>query len=386
MAKPRRKTCALLYGGDGGRSGVPRHLDQLCETLGGKIDLTIASDRNCGGYDGIIRAGATHVEIEGLRNSLKPARLLRGWRSAQRLAAARKWDMIWLHARLPALMIRLSLAVGLLRLAPQTRLVMSYHGIPFDPGHRRLAAWASRWIEKLLLHRCPPMHLVFLSEDMVIRLRSAVGSRALQRHEIHVLPNSSNLGNLPTRIETPMETERHLVITGRAGYQKNYPLAARLMDHMPQGYILTLCGTGTDSPAFQTSILGLVRSETRSRIRFAGSLADVRHVLAQADGYLLTSRYEGLPIGAIEAFESGLPLILSSFEAAPEMVAAHPMALCLPLKDLPRDAARISRLIEEYKTDRPACSARIRAAWRRKYPYTVWQARVRRLMSEIMAN
>lgn len=365
---------------------MPRHLDQLCETLGGRAELTIASDRNRGGYDGVIRAGATHVEIDGLRTSLHPARLLHGWRGAWRLARARQWDMIWLHARLPALMIRLLLALRLLHLAPQTRLVMSYHGIPFDPGHRPLAAWVSRWIERYLLHACPPMHLVFLSEDMVTRLRHAVGAHALQRHVIHVLPNSSNLGDLPVRADTASRAERHLVITGRAGYQKNYPLAARLMDHMPPGYILTLCGTGTDDPAFQARILRLVQPPTRARIRFAGSLADVRQVLAQADGYLLTSRYEGLPIGAIEAFESGLPLVLSPFEAAPEMVAAHPMALCLPLKDLPRDAARIARLIEDYKRDRPACTARIRAAWKRKYPYTVWQARVRRLMTEIMAG
>ncbi|MCZ4354360.1 glycosyltransferase family 4 protein [Roseovarius aestuarii] len=386
MAKSDQKPSVLLYGGDGARSGVPRHLDQLCETLGSKIDLTIASDLNRGGYDGVVRAGATHIEIEGLRSSLKPACLFRGWRGAHTLAGIRKWDMIWLHARLPALMIRFSLALGLLRLSPQTHLVMSYHGLPFDPGHRRVAAWASRWIEQYLLRRCPPMHLVFLSEDMVIRLRNSIGPKILQRHVIHVLPNSSNLGELPVRVACPIDSERHLVITGRAGYQKNYPLAARLMDHMPAGYILTLCGTGTDDPVFQSRILQMVQKETRPRIRFAGSLADVRQVLAQADGYLLTSRYEGLPIGAIEAFESGLPLVLSPFEAAPEMVAAHPMALCLPLKDLPRDAARITRLIEDYNNDRPASTERIRAAWRRKYPYVVWQARVRRLMSEIMAN
>ena len=228
------------------------------------------------------------------------------------------------------------------------------------------------------------MHLVFLSSDMASRLCAVVGPHALQKHRIHVLPNSSNLGRLPLRVA--VRDERHLVITGRVGYQKNYPLAVRLMDHMPTNYVLTLCGMGTDDPGFQERILREVAADTRARIRFGGSLRDVRAVLAEADGYLLTSRYEGVPIGAIEAFECGLPMVLSPFEAAPEMVAAHPMAMCLPLRDLAQDAKRITRLIEQYVQDRPRAAARIQAAWRLKYPYGVWQSRVRRLLLDILAG
>lgn len=361
---------------------MPRHIEQLCETLQGRAVLTIVSDRNLGGYDRITTSGARHVEMEGLRSTLDPRLLWRGWRASIRLVRAGDWDMIWLHARMPGLLLRLAAILGLLRLPPHTRIVMSYHGIPFDPGHRRILALLSRLAERLVLARCPPMHLVLLSEDMAIRLRHAVGARALARHRLHVLPNSSSLGRLPPRLP---HNQRRLVITGRAGFQKNYPLAVRLMDHMPPGYALTLCGMGTDDPAFQARILRQVRPDTRARIHFAGSLADVRPVLAGADGYLLTSRYEGLPIGAIEAFESGLPLVLSPFEAAPEMVAAHPMAMCLPLRDLRRDAARITRLIEAYVADREASARRIRAAWRRTYPYDIWQDRVRQLLTTILA-
>ncbi len=363
---------------------MPRHLEQLSETLAGAAVLTIVSDRNHGGYDRIIEAGTRHIEIDGMRSCLRPRTLWRGWWGAIRVARSQVWDVLWLHARLPALMLRMALALRLLRPPPQTRIVMSYHGIPFDPGHRRMAAIVSRWLERFLLARCPPMHLVFLSSDMAARLRHVVGDRRMSRHSIHVLPNSSNLGSLP--IPHHGHTQRRLVITGRAGYQKNYPLAARLMDHMPSGYSLTLCGTGTDDPRFQARILRQVRPDTRLRIHFAGSLADVRPVLAEADGYLLTSRYEGLPIGAIEAFESGLPIVLSPIEAAPEMIAAHPMAMCAPLRDLPRDAARITRLIERYVSDRSDSAARIRAAWRHKYPYDVWQSRVRRLVREVLTD
>ncbi len=372
----------VLFGGHGGRSGVPRHLHQLCETLNGTAKLTVVSNRNSGGYDQICHTGARHIEVAGLHSTLDPRNLWRGWIAALRIARAGHWDVLWLHARLPALLLRVALACTLLRLPSHTQVIMSYHGIPFDPGHRRLAARVSRWIERLLLTHCPPMHLVVLTQDMATRLEAAVGRARLERHWVHILANSSNLGRFPPGRDG--RNDRRLVITGRAGYQKNYELAVRLMEHMPPDYSLTLCGTGTDDLAFQTHLLRQVGPATRTRIHFAGPLCDVRPLLAEADGYLLTSRYEGLPIGAIEAFECGLPLILGPFEGAPGMVSGHPMAICVPLRDLSRDAGRITALVENYCHDRASGAERIRTAWHRAYPYDRWQKQVRALMCEVL--
>ncbi|RKF13480.1 glycosyltransferase [Roseovarius spongiae] len=370
-------------GGDGGRSGVPTHLRQLCETLRGRAEITVASDVNAGGYDGITRAGARHMELPGLRSSLDPRMAWRGWRAVLWLARAAPWDVIWLHARLPALLLRLALALGLLRLSSDARVVLSYHGLPFDPGHRPLAVWASRRMERFLLARCPPMDLVVLSRSMAIALERGVGRARLARHRLHVLANSSHLGVLPQA--RTGRNHRRLVVTGRAGYQKNYTRAVRLMEHLPADYSLTLCGTGSDDPAVQAHLLDRLDPGARARIHFAGSLADIRPLLAEADGYLLTSRYEGLPIGAIEAFEAGLPLILGPFDTAPDLITGHPMALCVALQDLPRDAARVTALVEAFARDRLANSARIRAAWRRSYPFDRWQADARTLLDSVLA-
>ena len=378
----------LLIGGDGALSGVPRHIALLCETLRDAASITVLSDADHGGYAGITATGAVHREITGLRNRAAPWSLWTCWRQMRRIMGTGRWDIIWFHERRPAIMARLALALGLWRGPADARLVLSYHVIPFDPGQRPVFAALSRWLERRLLRRGPPMHLVFLTQDMILRLEKVVGQATLARHKLHVLSNSSNIGDLPHgpgAVERA-RTTRHIVITGRAGYQKNYALAARLFAHLPDNYHLTLCGPGTECVRQQARIIRGLSAGARDRIHFTGAVGDVRPYLAQADGYLLTSRYEGLPIGAIEAFEAGLPLMLSPFESAPEMVASHPMAVLLPLSDLPRDGARVVEVIEHYCRNRPANAARIRRAWARKYPYVHWQDQVRALLVALLSS
>ena len=386
MAGPEAKPRVLLLGGDGALSGIPRHLTLLCETLSPGADITVLSDRDLGGYATLCSQAVRHHEVDGMRNRAGPGTLLRCWRSLRQHLDHGRWDVIWLHERRPALMLRIAMTLGLWRPSAGPRLALSYHVIPFDPGHRPLLAVLSRWLERWLLRWGPPMHLVFLTQDMILRLDKVVGNRTLARHHLHVLPNSSNVGAMPFGPgAVPRRRDmRHLVITGRAGFQKNYELAARLLAHLPQSYHLTLCGPGTNETRAQARILRGLAPDAQRRIAFAGPVSDVRPLLADADGYVLTSRYEGLPIGAIEAFEAGLPLMLSPFESAPEMVASHPMALLLTLADLDRDAARIVELVETYRQNRPAHAARIHRAWARKYPYDLWQAQARKLLMDML--
>jgi glycosyltransferase involved in cell wall biosynthesis len=48
-----------------------------------------------------------------------------------------------------------------------------------------------------------------------------------------------------------------------------------------------------------------------SRVKFIGSLSDIRPVLRAADVFIMTSNYEGFGIAAIEAMAVGLPVVLS---------------------------------------------------------------------------
>lgn len=372
----------LLVGGDGHPSGVPRHIWHLSSVLASRARITVASDISHGGYDGLEDVGIRHLTVPGLKSSLSPRRALRGWRGLRRLLRTERPDLVWLHARLPVVFGRVMLALRLWRPGPQTRVAVTYHGLPFGPGHRPGLSALSRLVERALLAACPPLDLIFLSQTMAQRMEAAMGASRMARHRVHVLPNGSDLGPLPPPA-TPRAPGRHLVMTGRCGWQKNYPLAVRLFAELPDDYTLTLCGAGTDSPDFRSRLARDVPQEVLARIRFAGSLRDVRPVLAQADGYLLTSRYEGLPIGALEAYEAGLPLILGRFDGAAELAADHPMALVLDLQDLHADARRITDLLERYAASRETATAGIQAVWARTWSHEAFATRANALFNRL---
>ncbi|WP_164860890.1 glycosyltransferase family 4 protein [Parasedimentitalea marina] len=149
---------------------------------------------------------------------------------------------------------------------------------------------------------------------------------------------------------------------------------------------LILCGGGTAEPAFQRQ-MRQIAGPAAARLEFRGAMADIRPVLAEADGYLLTSRYEGTPIGALEACEAGLPLLLSPFETAADVAAGHPMARVLQLsaESMDQDAKSADLLIHEYLVARERHSTEIRAAWKQQWSRSAFDRNAQALLRELLS-
>lgn len=376
----------ILIGGDGGYSGVPTHIAQITRALHGKAQITVISDCNRGGYDFVASRDARHQEVAGLRSGLNPHTALRAARGLAEALRCEPDGLIWAHARMAVLLVRVLQLSG--ALPRHRRVVVTYHGLAFDPGHRSALAWLSRHIERLALRHGPPQDLIFLSEAARDRFRAAIGTSACARHRLSVLMNCSDLGPLPPAPprqggEQGQQQLRQLVMTGRAGYQKNIEAAARLFNHLPDTYQLILCGSGTDSPRLRARLARCLDASAFARVRFEGPVGDVRGLLASADGYLMSSRYEGMPIGALEAFEAGLPLALSDIPGTQEIRDAHPLTLALQFHDLPTEARALDAMITRYLAQRAATTAQIQACWEARFSYPVWEAGLNRLWQRL---
>ena len=142
MAVSDRLPNILLVGGAGVRSGVPRHLEHLSDSL-----RDVASDVDEGGFD---RLGAAHVTVPGLATRLSPEHLFRGAAGLFQLLRNCPADLIWFHARLPVLMGRLLLVTRLWRPLSHAR----FTACPSTPATNPLHD-ACRWPWKSSFLRIP---------------------------------------------------------------------------------------------------------------------------------------------------------------------------------------------------------------------------------------
>jgi glycosyltransferase involved in cell wall biosynthesis len=101
---------------------------------------------------------------------------------------------------------------------------------------------------------------------------------------------------------------RLLVTTGRDSPQKNYaPLYAALNRLLAGQPAVFFAHAGDGAVKFR----GAMAAASRSRCFCFDHMADVRDLLWAADGFILTSFYEGLSVSMLEAFSCGLPLLLT---------------------------------------------------------------------------
>lgn len=363
-----RKPHILLVGGDGRPSGVPTHIVELTRALAPVAELTVLSEPDEGGF---AELEAPHIAVPGLASRMSPASLKHGYRSLLEVMRNQSPDIVWLHSRLPVILGRLALARG----DYSGRMALTYHGLPFGVGHRGIMSQISRRLERRLASRCPPLEMVFLNETQRGLMETHLGPRA-NLHRRWVLGNASRLGALPAAPSRP--TGRHLVMTGRAGWQKNLEAAARLLPFLPEDISISMCGIGTREPRFVARLEKLAGAAA-PRMNLLGPVDDVRPLLASTDGYLMTSRYEGEPIGALEAWEAGLPVILAPFEGA-RALAQHPFSEVFNDDDAAARANQIVSVLNSYLTDRPKNAALIKESWARHHGPDAFAERARDLV------
>jgi glycosyltransferase involved in cell wall biosynthesis len=140
---------------------------------------------------------------------------------------------------------------------------------------------------------------------------SDLAELGINRPRISIIPNGIPLAE-PIRRSRPGPIRR-LIWTGRLAAQKGIDiLLSALADVVAAGreFSLEIIGDGPDQPSLlkQCNTLGL-----GERVRFTGAIPKemIRAKLADADVFVLPSRYEGMSNSALEAMEAGLPVIVT---------------------------------------------------------------------------
>ena len=90
---------------------------------------------------------------------------------------------------------------------------------------------------------------------------------------------------------------------------------------------LLLVGDGPLRPELEARVRALGLEE---KVRFLGVRADVPEVLAAADAFVLSSRWEGNPLSVMEAMAAGKPVIATTVGGVPELVQDRVSGVLVP--------------------------------------------------------
>ncbi|HEX8463113.1 MAG TPA: glycosyltransferase family 4 protein [Abditibacterium sp.] len=166
------------------------------------------------------------------------------------------------------------------------------------------------------------------------------------------IPNGIDLGryaNFPTRDSA--NSKRIVLAVGRIAEQKNYETAIRAVAQTRADFEFWIAGQDEMNGQMQKLSAELGQTE---RIRFLGFQADIPALLARADVFLLTSKWEGFGLAVAEAMAAGLPVIASDVPGVREVVGRDENCGFLVDPGAPAEVAARLELLLKDETQRRA--------------------------------
>lgn len=145
---------------------------------------------------------------------------------------------------------------------------------------------------------------------------------------------------------------------GRFEQAKDYPTMLRAFARVHAAHpaaVLLLVGRGSlqaDTQSLAAS-LGL-----DGRVRFVGTREDVPEFMTVADGYVMSSAWEGMPMVLLEAAAAGLPIVATMVGGNPEVVRDGTTGFLVPPRDDEALAGAMLRLMTLPEEERRAMGGR----------------------------
>ncbi len=226
---------------------------------------------------------------------------------------------------------------------------------PWACGYGELAGLLTRGTHVLAVDHLPLAVAVPRARKLARRLLArtlsahvAVGERCARMVERIVgLPAGSVLsvpnGVPPSSLSRARAQVAGVVIgsLGRLTEQKGYDLLVRTLPILPEAR-LVLVGDGPERPALERMARELGVAD---RLTITGWVSDAPSRLAGFDVFALPSRWEGMPLGILEAMHAGLPVIATDVGSIVEVVADGDTGYVVACEDLAGLRDRLQRLL-----------------------------------------
>lgn len=289
-------------------------------------------------------AGARFISLKMRKGLADP----RGWIRWNRWLWREHFDVV--HAHLPhaAWMARWSRLA-----APAPVVIDTLHSSHAGGTGRRIGYRWSRWL---------PHHVTAVSHAAAA---SHLAAGMVRWDRLTVVPNGIDVDawqpdagkRIAMRHTLGIADEFLWLAVGRLEPVKDFPALLRAMVHIPEPARLVVLGDGPQKAALLqlAACIGLER-----RVRFAGFEPDVKRWMQAADGFVLPSLYEGLPMALLEAGACGLPAVATDVAGTREVMADGKAGRLAPAGDVRALANAMAALMRMTDGQRRAMGERAR--------------------------
>ena len=155
------------------------------------------------------------------------------------------------------------------------------------------------------------------------------------------IPNTCSLDGQKLPIKPKKKT---ILAVGRLHEQKGFDLllqAWSMIEVKHPGWTLRIMGEGEKKVELEAQISAL----SLKQVELPGRSADMLNEYAQASLFVLSSRYEGLPLALIEAMWSGLPCVSFDCPHGPKVLLAEERGWLVPNGEIQALAGQIEYVL-----------------------------------------
>jgi glycosyltransferase involved in cell wall biosynthesis len=188
-----------------------------------------------------------------------------------------------------------------------------------------------------LLARCLDAH-VAVGERAARTIEEVVG---LARGSVLSVPNG--VPNAPLDSLPPLAGGLVIGSLGRLVDQKGFDLLVRALPELHDATVV-LVGDGPEREALKALAASLGVAD---RLLITGWSAEARRYLPTFDVFALPSRWEGMPLGILEAMHAGLPVVAADVGSVAEAVLEGETGYVVPVGDPLAVRDRLGRLLAD---------------------------------------
>lgn len=303
-----RAPLKVLHVAQTAQGGVGSYLEEImplqAQAYGPEHVRAVLPAEHAAAFPGLLPAWLAPFAVAGA------GRLLSTWRmTALAVGIVRRWkpDVVHLHSTFAGLALR-----PVLQLLGGTRVVYCAHGWSFDRHAGQWQIGLARFLERQLSRLCD--RIVCVSRNDHARGSSAGIPSGMLRVVLNGIADNP-VADRPPGPDAWPATGLRILFVGRLDAQKGVDVLLSAMRQPGARGFAVIAGAGVvDGQAIAAS--------APSNVKVLGWLPreELEQLYAAADVLVMPSRWEGLPMVALEAMRAGLPVIATRVGGIPEAV------------------------------------------------------------------